>query len=331
MALVDSAVQLAPGRAETHFARGRILSALKRPDEARAAYEQVLSLDPAFQGVWFNLGHEALRRGQQRQALRLYQKELGQLQRHAKASSPRSASSDPRGLPAVWLQIGRAYEHLGVVDSAHHAYEQAIAADPELAVAYRDLAHLYERQGELDKALVHAKRALELDSLSTDYRFRVGSLLLRTGQPKEAATELEEALKQHPWHYGTLYNLSQALVRLNRAEEAQQYLAKADSAQALQHQISQAQATVDLHPEAPERWVELADLLHRAHRFEEAITAYRRALHLDPKRPAPIWFNLGVGYANAGNLEAARQAWENVLQYDPDHEMATSYLGKLSE
>ena len=42
-----------------------------------------------------------------------------------------------------------------------------------------------------------------------------------------------------------------------------------------------------------------------------------------------VWLNLGAVYANSGDLEAARKAWETALQYAPEDSTAKAYLARL--
>ena len=68
---VDEAVRLAPANPEVHNMRGMALARLGREDEARAAYERVLTLDPHHTHALNNLGALDARRRPVRAAERL--------------------------------------------------------------------------------------------------------------------------------------------------------------------------------------------------------------------------------------------------------------------
>jgi superkiller protein 3 len=49
------------------------------------------------------------------------------------------------------------------VDEAVTAYQQAIQANPKLALAYNNLGAAYERQGKRSQAIDEYRRALQID------------------------------------------------------------------------------------------------------------------------------------------------------------------------
>ena len=61
---------------------------------------------------------------------------------------------------------------------------------------------------------------------------------------------------------------------------------------------------------------------------EQARIAYRELLELDPARPR-AWFQLGNIEARAGELAAARDAFVNALETDPDYHEARYNLGLM--
>ncbi len=259
LALADSAASYAPDLADIPFLRGLVFSKLNRFDEAQAAYDTVLALDPAYRSAWFNLGHNAFLQGRYRAALGFYQKEAMALD--APPEAERSA---------ILLQLGRAYARLGVADSARRAYEQALDTDSSNAQAYSWLSELDGQAGELEQALAHARRALRLSPDHPEYRYGVGALLFRTGQLEEAVSHLEAVARQQPWHVGAHYNLGRALMTLGRRDEAQPFLEKTDSLQRLNADIALAQLATFQYPEDPNRWQQLAGLLRRVGRHDEA-------------------------------------------------------------
>lgn len=345
LSLADSVVERAPRLADAHFQRGRVLSELKRFDEAEKAYRTVLSLNPEYQGAWYNLGNNAYRQQNYDEALRYFQKEQEQ---HSAAST--------------LVSIGRAYAARGVPDSAQHAYEQALRVDSTHAEAYARLGQLYEEEGRLEKALRYSQRALELAPDNVNYRYVVGSQLLQLGRAEKAIGHLEAVLENRSWHQEAHYNLGQALLRVGRSEKGKRHLAVADSLSEQQREIERLQSVAQDEPGDPERWRKLGEAYSEMGRLEDARQAYSIALYLRPDDPilrdqvaqmaadlddyqAAIahyrdlirrhpsfiegWFNLGVVYARNGETQKARKVWKRVLQKEPDHPRAKKYLARL--
>lgn len=347
LALADSVVQRVPRLADAHFQRARVLSELKRFTDAEKAYRKVLSLDPEYQGAWFNLGNNAYRQQNYKEALRYFQKEQ---KRHPSAST--------------LVEIGKAYKAIGKIDSARQAYQRALQRDTTHAAAHARLGQLYEEEGQLEAALRHTRRALEIEPGNVNYQYVVGMQLFQLGRYEGAIEHFKGVIEERPWHHGAHYNLGQALVRTDRSEEGKRYLSRADSLEKQQREIERLESVAQDSPGDPRRWRKLGDAYQRVGRLEEAWEAYSIALYLSPKDPGlrntaaqlaanrgdyetaiahyrtllrqhpsfiEGWFNLGVVYARNGEPQKARKMWKRVLQKVPDHPQAKEYLSRLSE
>ena len=347
LAYTDSAESFAPRLADVHFLRGMLYTQLNQLEVARAAYETVLELDPAYKGARYNMGINAFRRGKLRDAIDLFQ-----------------AEKELEATSKLYLEVGQAYAKLGEPDSARMAYEQAIALDSTNATAFMWLGQLYEELGELDEALKYSREGLRQRPDNLDYRYIIGSLLFRTEQIEEAADYLQPVAEERPSHHGAQYNMGQVLMRLGREDEAQAYFARADSAQQLQQQVNDAEKAINLEPEKLENWTNLGQLLRKAGHLDKAVEAYKVAISLDPwnlyvqnnlailmmengdmdgairryrailgldSTLAEVWLNLGVAYANTGRTAEARRAWQNTLKHEPGHRGARAFLARLRE
>lgn len=361
LALTDSAEEIDPRLPDAPFTRGLIYTKLKRYDDARMAYERALEVEPSFRRAWYNIGHNAFLQRKYQEALLYYEKER-ELIRNAAQREQADRSQRGQALPAITAQIGRTYALLGVPDSARTAYHQALSLDSTYAVAHAWLSELYEGRGELEQALHHAQRALEGNPQEVAYAYRVGFLLFQTGRIEEAALLLSAVVQQWPGHEGATYNLGRALKALGREEEGQALLDRVEEVQQLQEQAMLAQRAVELHPDDPKRWINLARLMLQSGYYDNAEEALTAALAHRPddlslrhdlanvalvrgdtslaverfesllRRDstfADAWLNLGIIHAIRGRRSEARAAWERVLRYNPNDPDATSYLASL--
>jgi tetratricopeptide (TPR) repeat protein len=118
-----------------------------RWEEAMAAYEQVVTIDPTSAAAWNNLGLLHHRMGHYDKA--------GECYRAALAADP--ASCEAR------YNLGSLHEDTGDPRAALGWYRLALEVNPDYADAHFNLAGLLARTGQAQDAARHWRRYLELD------------------------------------------------------------------------------------------------------------------------------------------------------------------------
>ena len=83
-------------------------------------------------------------------------------------------------------------------------------------------------------------------------------------------------------------------------------------------------------PSMPQLSKNLGDLAYRASRYDEAWTAYRRAVELAPDLGDDVYFKLGNIAYKRNDRELASQLWRRALELNPSHELAKTNLETLS-
>lgn len=354
--LADSALHRSPDLPDAHFLRGRIFTAMQRPDLAEKAYRDVLVRDADYAGVWLNMGNAAFREREYDRALHFYRKEL--------ATKP---------TPRVLVAIGSTYEHHGEPDSARMAYEQAVALDSSHASAYLHLGQLLKSTGELDRALAATRKGHRLDPSNANYQYALGTLLILTGAPEESLPYLHTVVDAQPWHYWANHSLGRAYLLIDRADMAQKYFDRAERLQDFLQEVEYWGNLARSNPDQFVLWVKLADALRRSGRADEAQAASRVALSLAPEylvhaipdsalaveqqlavnallngdsklaieryrvlahkgaAQPDVWFNLGVALAASGELDAAREAWNEAIRIMPRHAAARTLRFQIDQ
>ena len=346
LTITDSAIVISPDVADVYFLRGRVFTKLARLNEAEAAYRTVLSLDPNYQGAWFNMGTNSIRQNDLPAAIAHYKSEL--------LLYPSARTM---------VQIGRAYADLGKIDSATFAYEEAIKTDGKNAAAHMRLGHLYKDSGDITKAIEYATSGLNLDPENLDYKYVMGSLLLLNGEPEVSLPYFQAVTSKRPWHYWSHHNLGQALYRIGNEAESQHYMDMAKELQKGIQEVENWRNLANMNPDQLMLWVNLGNSLKNMGRIQEAKDAYLVAISLSPMSFAlqnnianlclmdgdtaqaiirykailsldstlvDIWLNLGVVHASAGRKNDARQAWAKGLEYDPVNKTLRDYLETLN-
>jgi len=170
---------------------GYVKLAQKDLGAAVTAFDRALAVNPAYVPALLGKGEALLGQGEQAAALDAFEKAL--------AANPSMTSIrgriDVLRFRAVQEQVSRAQDaaRAGRLDEAETAYKRAIAASPQSGFLYRELAGVEQQRGNLDEALAHARKAVELDRNDAAAHAIAGAILEGRGEFAEAAKEFDAA------------------------------------------------------------------------------------------------------------------------------------------
>ena len=203
----------------------------------------------------------------------------------------------------AYRRVGEAYLQQGNLASAMKELKKAEAKYPDDHLLQYDLGLIYYTRGRFDEAIVHYKKAVELDadfgpainSLGNSYAGKkdwdkaifyynqvIGDILYATphftysglGNAYYYKGELErseeyylEALKIQPEFINALQGLAQTYIAMGRIPEAVEKLEKA----------------VRLVPDSPALHFQLAKAYRLALEFSKAYNSYRKVVELAPE------------------------------------------------
>jgi tetratricopeptide (TPR) repeat protein len=134
---------------ELWFQKGLALEEAGAPaEEAIAAYQNVIALNPTAAGALLNLGTIFYRQRKFRDAEQYY---------------VRAIAADP-SYPLAEFNLGNLYDEQGRLTDAHAHYRRALELNPNYADAHFNIALLSERLGDTLRAVHHWKVYLKLDA-----------------------------------------------------------------------------------------------------------------------------------------------------------------------
>jgi TolB-like protein/Flp pilus assembly protein TadD len=207
-------------------------------------------------------------------------------------------------------------------DKALECFQKAIEIDPLYALAYADLAQIYNALPAFDgfaphdcfpKAKAAALKALEIDAQLAEAHVAFGlAILLYDWNWSGAEVSFQHAIKLNP-NYSTAYELLGVfLCRVERVSEAIAALKKAQ----------------ELDPLSPINATWLAEILRYYGETEVSIRLHRETLESFPDF-FPAHYHLAFSYLDAGRLEEAESHGEKAVSLAHENSLTLSLQGIL--
>jgi tetratricopeptide (TPR) repeat protein len=128
------------------------------------------------------------------------------------AAQKAAAEKDPNQ-HIIWAKLAEAYDLAGRNDDAINAYQQAIAAKPDVPGYHNNLGNVQARSGKVDEARASYTKSAELDPPNAATAWRnFGISLYNAGRLKEAVAPLKKASELDSKNPQVWYLLGAALV-----------------------------------------------------------------------------------------------------------------------
>lgn len=256
IAAYNMAVQLSPNAAHLWNEKGNAHLARNEPEQAEAAYLQSLSLDAAYDQTYLLLADFYERNEEYEKAIDLLAQGVHQVRNNVQ----------------LYSFLGVAYARSGDLESAVDANLKVLEAHPSNNGAMRNLALLYRDLGDIDQAIQWAENSIIATNPANVSEIK--ALRQLAAQIYQTAGRIDQAIGQYeairaldPLDAGTLNVL------------ANLYLSKQD----LNKAVEMLTALAELEPNNYEHPFAIAQILHQAGRFEEALRYAEQALALTPE------------------------------------------------
>ncbi|MEU1183535.1 tetratricopeptide repeat protein [Streptomyces sp. NPDC005820] len=352
------------GRAMAHALHGRELRGDHRNEDALAAYDRALELDPTLVRAHYG-------RAVTLQATHDFTEALAAVDR-----------ADRLAPDTYWIVAERAETHrlAGRFEDAVAEFDRALALHPDHDIALAGRAACRHALGRFDEALADFDRAIRLDenylwarvrrarlrgareqwdeafadldqvvALAPDSAWAAserGDAYRQAGRHEDAVTELGRALALEPDHTSALASRGASRLELGRAEEALADLNRAvelypDYIWALVRRARARRLLDDLDGmfedlrrvealDGEDGWAaaELGEAYRLADRPEEAVTALRRAVEQDPRYDY-AWASLGAAYHSLRDHAQALRCLDRALELDPDYRWALARRARV--
>ena len=198
----------------------------------------------------------------------------------------------------------------GQVDLAIGHYQKALEVKPDYAEAHNNLGNALVGRGQVDEAIAHYEKTLEIKPDYAEAHNNLGNALVGHGRVDEAIAHYEKALEIKPDYAEAYSNLALALAGRGQVDLA----------------IAHYQKALEIKPDFAEAHYNLGNTLVGHGRVDEAITHYQKALEIKPD-DAEAHYNLAVTLAGHGQIDSAIAHYQNALEIKPDYAKAHNNLG----
>jgi tetratricopeptide (TPR) repeat protein len=352
------AVSLAPEDWRWTYFRAVIQSERGGGEALADSLRRVVQRAPEFGPAWLRLGEAEFKAGRYDEAGRAWEKARDLPAMAEATTSPRHVTEIPLSAYAS-LGLARNAQVRGDTDTARTILEGVSATLPQFGPAVRLLAESYRhlgRQQEAERLVYRAgrlapyspfadpvidelaresrnsifllrlaseanlsinadwsefltRRALEFDPKNPEVVLKLARILRTVERNDEALALFEQYQQMVPGDYQVLAHIGSCLSAMGRFGEAESYLRRA--LQGLDDPITH---------------YNLALLLARTDRLDEAVAEYGKALERDPMH-SDARTNLAATLARQGRLDRAAAELKTLLEYDPENAGARTNLG----
>jgi tetratricopeptide (TPR) repeat protein len=174
-----AALPVAAQSAEEPFLAGNAHAGLGQLEEAKAAYEDALKLDPKKAAAYTNLGVVYYQQGKLDEAVTQMKKAL---------------EIEPQDAETLYM-LGAAYVQQNNIPEAEQAFQHALTAKPDLGQAYIGLGNVYLMTKQYDQAVTALQKATELQPNLAEGWLALGQAYAAKSNAPEAAAALDKCLQ----------------------------------------------------------------------------------------------------------------------------------------
>lgn len=264
---------------------------LGETEAARAQYDSVLEAagPPSLRLAWL-AGNFFERMGEGARAIELYEAFLGSNQTSSMITAALARARDGGAATPV---IG---------EGAHG-----------IAEALFNLASLLSQERSQDVGLVHVHLALRLRPDFTVAQVLLGEILQAQERSAKAVAVYRGIPAQSPFAFMARLRIAEELERLDKVDDAVRELENLAAAE----------------PVRAEALIRLGNLLRNKERFEEAVSAYDRAVErigAPEQRYWTLYYFRGIALERLSNWERAERDFLQALELEPEQPFVMNYL-----
>lgn len=294
---LEQVLKLSPQDVKTYELLGKIATRQNNLDDAAVHYEKILQTEPKNAEVNYLCGMIYIQ-------LHKYTQAINKLKISVEVNP-----DDYR----FYNELGKAYVLNGQLDEGIKELKKALELSPNSVEVLYNLVDAYIQKGLIDDALTLAQKAVSADPYSVSARLSLSIVYMKLNKNSEAKAELEKAINLRP-DDGKPYKLmAKLLLEEKDIKNAESYAVKA----------------VKLSNDA-ESYSIYSRAMFLQNRFDDAITAVKKAIELEPYN-YKHYYDLGEIYYSNKQYENALKAFQDAVNYDAQDIPSNFRIGNTLE
>lgn len=282
---LEKAVALNVANKEVQFDLGTAYEELQEFDKAAGAFEKFIALAPAVS--W----NAYLRLGICRTKLGQFDAAIAALQEAQKAQ--------PKDIK-VNFSLAEAYEKAGQLEKAEAVYNILAEINPAEAKTYhRQSFHIYVAAGKYDRAIVPAKKVIDLEPKNEWNYYHLGTTYHNLQKYDEEVAVFQQGLAVKPDFAHAWYQVGSAYIQQKKFKEA----------------VAAYKKFTELSPDEPNGWLSLGVCYMQLKNNEAALEPLKKCVELKPDNSVG-WYNLALVYVNLKDNFSAKEIYNKLVTLD---------------
>ena len=199
-----------------------------------------------------------------------------------------------------WFYLANCYDNLDDFLHAVPAYEEVIRLRSNYIEAYKNLAIVYVKNKEPEKAVGICKKGLEFEKEDYTLYYIAGTAYMSMKKFEESLYYLEKALELNPDHSQLYNNLGTSYVTIGNLEKAYENFTKAS----------------ELDPENSITYYNIASILQLQNKHEEACGYFEKAYNIEPSDSYIV--ALALSEVKAKKYDNAIRHYKLLISHHPE-------------
>ena len=169
-----------------------------------------------------------------------------------------------------------------------------------------------EQKAAIEKAMKERSAAMQKNKALND-SFNTGMEAMKTKQYEQAIAAFQKAGEMDPKQHVIWGNMAEAHSEISKTKTG------AEQTAALEKSVENYNKALELVPNDASYRNNLALVYARSKKFTEMEGELNKAVQLDPTNAGRYYFNMGAVLTNAGQQDAACNAFKNAIEKDPNY------------